>query len=171
MNWKDVAFAKNSCTLLFINLKTSVMKTILTLVAVLLFAEANSQTCNAPNSLVGIKKRKAGKTEYVIFKVKKPVTATNDVTDAKPPFTMDGSGNTVHVNGCKFKQVKFNQIEWTCKVPAVTGSAYLIRDVKSTGQFEGVITYIIGYRCSAKSVVSYSYDDGDYTKYVVRLKQ
>lgn len=147
------------------------MKIIITFLSLLFISEAFSQNCSEPNSITSIKKRKAGNTEYVIFTMKNPVTAKHAVTDAKPPFTQDGSGNTVYVKGCKFKQVKFNDVVWTCKIPMVTsGSTYLIRDVKSTGQLEGVISYVIGYRCTAKSVVSYDYEDGDNYKLVLRLK-
>ncbi len=148
------------------------MKPLLSIVALLFVCGAYSQNCSEANSITSVKKRRAGNTEYVIFTLKNPVTAKHEVTDAKPPFTQDGSGNTVHVKGCKFKQVKFNDVVWTCKIPMTSsGSPYLIRDVNSTGQFEGVISYVIGYRCSATSVVSYDYEDGDKYKFVVRLKR
>jgi hypothetical protein len=147
------------------------MKLILTFVAILFATESYSQACSEPNSLVSVRKRKSGRTEYVIFTMKNPVTATTTTSNATPPFHADGSGNIVNVRGCRYKKVKFESIEWTCKVRELfSGATYLVRQVKSLGQFEGQIEYVIGYRCNTQSVVSYSYQDGGMTKYVVRLR-
>jgi hypothetical protein len=148
------------------------MKLILfTFLSVLLFQETFAQKCNQPNSLVSVTKRKSGRTEYVIFNLKNPATTTPAVSTVSPPFTEDPSGKKLTIRGCKYKKVRFDNVVWTCTVSEqLSRTTYLISQVKKTGQFEGLIEYVIGYRCSTKSVVSYSYDDGPYKKFVVRLK-
>ena len=148
------------------------MKIILLFLLLLLTgSEALSQNCNKPNSLISVTKRKSGKTEYVIFNLKKPVTSTPALSTVSPPFTKDGSGNKLTIKGCRYKQVKFENIDWMCTITnQLNAYTYYINQVKKTGQFEGVITYIIGCSCNTKSVVSYSYDDRDIMKFVVRFK-
>jgi hypothetical protein len=133
--------------------------------------ESFAQRCNQANSLVSVTKRKSGRTEYVIFTLKMPVTASTAVSNVSPPFTQDPSGNPVTIAGCKYKKVRFTNIIWQCTIAEnFSSSTYLIRQVKKTGQFEGIIEYVIGYRCNATSVVSYDYIEGAYKKFVVRLK-
>ena len=146
------------------------MKPIITLLLIFLFTQCYAQNCDEPNSLISVRKRKSGKTEYAIFTLKKAVIANNTITDAQPPFIQDGSGNTINVSGCKYKQLTFKNLVWTCKSKEIWGTTTIIRQVKHIGQFEGVITYVIGYRCTAKSVADYEYYDGDYKKVVVRIK-
>ena len=92
---------------LFSYKKIKTMKTILCLLSVFFLIECTAQNCNEANSLLSVRKRKVGSTEYVIFTLIKPATTTIDVADAQPPFIQDGSGQTVHVSGCKFKKVTF----------------------------------------------------------------
>ena len=147
------------------------MKTILCLLSAILLIECSAQNCNEANSLLSVRKRKVGSTEYVIFTLMKPATSLVEVTDAQPPFIQDGSGQTVHVSGCKFKKITFKNIVWTCKTKIISGSTSLVKQVKNIGQLEGIISYIIGYRCNTKSIVNYDYDDGDKKKVVVRLRR
>ena len=146
------------------------MKLLALLLTLCLCTETFSQSCDEANSLVSVRKRKTNRTEYVIFTLKNPVTSTTTIIDAQPPFVQDGSGVTVQISGCKYKQVVFKNIVWTCKTNIIPGSTYLIRQIKSTGQLEGVISYVIGYRCAALHVTNYEYQDGDYKKVVVRVK-
>lgn len=129
-----------------------------------------AQACNKPNSLVSVTKRRSGRTEYVIFNLKKPTNSSAVVSSAKPPFFEDGSGKKLTIKGCRFKSVKFENIEWTCSISnSFSRYTYLVNQVKKTGQFEGLVEYVIGYRCNTRSVVSYSYDAGVYRKCVVRF--
>lgn len=147
------------------------MKTILCLLSVFLAFECSAQSCNEANSLLSVRKRKVGSTEYIIFTLMKPSATSVQETDAQPPFIQDGSGQTVHVNGCKFKKVTFKNVMWTCKTKIISGSTHLVKQVKNIGQFEGIISYIIGYSCNTKSIVNYDYDDGDKKKVVLRLRR
>ena len=146
------------------------MKTILCLLSVFLLIECSAQNCNEANSLLSVRKRKVGSTEYVIFTLMKPATSSVEVTDTQPPFIQDGSGQTVHVSGCKFKKITFKNIVWTCKTKIISGSTSLVKQVKNIGQLEGIISYIIGYRCNTKSIVNYVYDFGDKRKIVLRVR-
>ena len=147
------------------------MKTILCLLSAILLIECSAQNCNEANSLLSVRKRKVGLTEYVIFTLMKPATSLVEVTDAQPPFIQDGSGQTVHVSGCKFKKITFKNIVWTCKTKIISGSTSLVKQLKNIGQLEGIISYIIGYSCNTKSIVNYDYDDGDKKKVVLRLRR
>ena len=150
--------------------KTTFMKILLVVATLLFCTEIFAQDCNEPNALLSVKKKKSGHTEYVIFTLENPVTATNSVTVVTPPFIGDPSGQTIHISGCKFKKVSFKNIVWTCKVKEIMGYTFLVKQVKSIGQFEGHIDYIIGYRCTAKSVIYYQYSVGNLTKLVVRFR-
>ncbi len=146
------------------------MKLFLLVIAILLCTEIFAQNCNESNALLSVRKRKTEHTEYVIFTLQNPVTATHTISAATPPFTQDPSGQTIHVSGCRYKKVSFRDIVWTCKVNEIIGNTYLVRQVKNIGQFEGHIDYVIGYRCSARSVINYQYTIGNLTKLVVRLR-
>ncbi len=146
------------------------MKLIFTLAFVSFFVQGYSTPCNQSNSLISVKKKKIGNADYVIFTLKLPVTATNSMTSATPPFIQDGSGATITIAGCAYKKVTFNNIVWTCKTKIISHSTQFVQKVKNIGQFEGIISYVIGYKCTANSVVSYSYIAGSYQKFVVRFK-
>ena len=146
------------------------MKLFLLVIAILLCTEIFAQNCNESNALLSVRKRKTEHTEYVIFTLQNPVTATHTISAATPPFTQDPSGQTIHVSGCRYKKVSFRDIVWTCKVNEIMGNTYLVRQVKNIGQFEGHIDYVIGYRCTARSVIHYQYTIGNLTKLVVRLR-
>ena len=146
------------------------MKLFIFSLLVFTFLESYSQTCNESNSILSVRKRKVGKTEYVIFTLKKPVKAQIEVDDDQPPFIEDASGETIKVRGCKFKRVKFGNVIWTCQSKMISATTNLIKQVKIIGQFEGQIVYIIGYSCEAKSIVHYEYDDGNKRKIVMRIK-
>ena len=118
--------------------------------AALLLAPALAQAapCAEPNAIVSLRNTASSHFEYVIFKYQQPPNLPSyTVTAATPPFTQDGSGNTVHVGGAKFTRVRFDGVVWTC---AIAEHFHLpraaIKDIKSIGQFEGVITYIVGRR-------------------------
>lgn len=140
----------------------------------LLFISLNTFAtfCNTAGSLVSVKKTKSGHTEYVIFTIKKPTNVKTTVSNATPPFIEDASGNTLTIQGCKYKQLVLNGVDWTCTIHEYLSNATsLIRQVKRTGQFEGVISYVVGYKCNpASKFVFYSYSAGAYMKYVMRFR-
>jgi hypothetical protein len=127
-----------------------------------LTAAAQAAPCSEPNSLLRVRNTTQRPYDYVIFRYRKPPSQpTFTVKAASPPFIQDGSGDTVTVGGAKFTEVKFTNIVWTCTIdnqlrlprPAVVA-------VKNIGQFEGIITFIIGRKAGAKFISTYSYDVG-----------
>jgi hypothetical protein len=134
-----------------------------------LAAAASAAPCNEANSIIRVRNTTQGPFDYVIFRYQKPPQIPAfTVKGANPPFTQDGSGNPVTVGGAKFTEVRFSSIVWTCTIddklklprPAVV-------DVKNIGQFEGIITFIIGRKAAAHFISTYSYDVGTSDRNVV----
>jgi hypothetical protein len=132
------------------------------LISLGLAGDAVAAACNEPGSIVRVRNTVQGQNEYVIFKFHKPPTVPSyTVKGVSPPFTEDGSGDTVTVGGAKFTEVRFTGVVWTCSIdeqlhlprPAIV-------DIKSIGQFEGIIAYIVGRKAQAKYISNYSYDSG-----------
>ncbi|MDD5393134.1 MAG: hypothetical protein PHE17_08965 [Thiothrix sp.] len=129
--------------------------------------------CSAANSLVQVQDTSpAGLYEYVIFTVKSPMTGTYKVSSVKPPFEHDPSGTIVKVKGTVFKQINFAIMDWMCSTNhQLSLPDSQIQDVKNVGNFEGVVTYVVGYKSAAKYLNTYQYPAGGYTKVVMRFKK
>lgn len=137
-------------------------------------ALAHAAACGPSGSIVRVKNTSIGAFEYVVFKFHKPpVTPSYTVTAVTPPFIEDPSGNTITVAGSKFTQVRFDSVFWTCAIAqnfVLPKSA--IKGIKRTGQFEGVVTYVIGRRASSHFISSYSYNSGPgYRTIVIKFKK
>lgn len=132
---------------------------------------AIAANCNVPNSIVRISNSAWGGFEYVNFKFKKPPTIpTFNVTNVAPPFFEDGSGNTVVVPGAHWTQVMFRNMEWMCTIPKFITVKPAVRAVKSIGQFEGQITYVIGRSAASHYISTQNINAGAYTIIRVKLK-
>jgi hypothetical protein len=130
--------------------------------------------CNEPNAILRVRNTAIGVNEYVVFKFKKPPTMPNvSVIAARPPFTQDGSGEPVTVGGALFTQVTFRGVVWTCKIAEEFHLPRAgIKDIKSIGQFEGIITYVIGRRATWHYRATYSYDSpGGVRSIVVKYRK
>lgn len=130
--------------------------------------------CNSAGSITSvINTSPAGQYEYVIFDIKKNPVLPYTVTSVNPPFIADPSGNTVSVNGNKFKQIQFNNVTWMCTIPqGLTLPKTQVKDVKRLGQFEGIVTYIVGYQAANKYVTTYHYAvNSSRTKVVMKFKK
>jgi hypothetical protein len=137
-------------------------------------SQAAAGPCAEPNSIAKVRNRaSAGPYEYVVFDfVKPPNLPPFTITTVSPPFIEDPSGKPVTVAGKKFKQVTFREVAWMCEIDATFHlPRAAIKGIKSTGQFEGVISYVIGIRKASKFDGSYSYDAGAVTKIVVRVRK
>lgn len=141
------------------------MKKLLTLLAAFFIAfpaAAHAAACGPSGSILRVKNTSIGAFEYVVFKFHKPPTVpAYAVTAVMPPFSEDPSGNPIVVAGSKFTEVRFDSVIWTCTIAqnfVLPRSA--IKGIKRTGQFEGVVTYVIGRRNSSHYVSNYSYDSG-----------
>lgn len=154
------------------------MKIILIIIAALassssvLAQSAFSTPCGAPGSIERITNTHIGNYEYVVFDVRRPPNPHYLVTTVMPPFTQDGSGDSVSVSGNKFKQIRFTGVMWMCGINHVL---YLpqtaIKGIKSTGQWEGVVTYVVGYRTASTYLGTYYYDVGTIRKVVMQFRR
>ncbi|HKR01048.1 MAG TPA: hypothetical protein VJT09_10265 [Pyrinomonadaceae bacterium] len=133
---------------------------------------AFSQACTSPGSIVSVKNTRIGNREYVIFNLKKPTSATYTVTTETGPFVEDPSENPVTVAGSKFKMIRFQGVFWTCSINEIFSLPKpIIKDIKSTSQFEGTIEYVIGYRNPPpKYITTYTYDVLSIRKVVMMFK-
>jgi hypothetical protein len=153
------------------------MKIILTIIAALagsssLLASAFSTPCGAPGSIKRVTNTHIGNYEYVVFDVRRPPNPHYSVTTVMPPFTADGSGDPVPVAGNKFKQIRFTGVMWMCGINHVFSLPQTaIKDIKSTGQWEGVVTYVVGYRTASTYLGTYHYDVGSIRKVVMQFRR
>jgi hypothetical protein len=119
-------------------------------------AAAHAAACGPANSIVSVRNSSIGAFEYV-----------------SPPFIEDPSGNTIIVAGSKFTEVRFDSVYWFC---TIAQNFHLpktaIKGIKRTGQFEGVISYVIGRRASSHYISNYSFDSGPgYRSIVIKFKK
>jgi hypothetical protein len=139
----------------------------------LIFAAVScAAPCTDPGSIKRVKNTRIGNYEYVVFDYVLPGTPTYTVTSATPPFTQDPSGNPVTVAGSKFREIRFDSVVWTCSINETFSLPKLaIRGIGQTSQFEGIVSYVVGYRNASKYVTSYSYDAGSIKKVVMKFKR
>lgn len=138
-------------------------------------AAAQVGPCNEPNSIAKVRNRApAGPYEYVVFDYVKPPTLPQlTIRRARPPFIEDGSGNTITVRGSKFTEVRFDGVFWTCIIKqSISVPKRGVKDVKRTGQFEAIVSFVIGIGRASQFAGSYSYDAGPrIRKIVVRVRK
>jgi hypothetical protein len=111
-----------------------------------------SQDCNDPNAILTIKKNRIGSYEYVIFNIRNPFSGNYTIRSATPAnFDFDeGASAGTTVVGCRYQRIQFTQMNWFCTpIRLQSGGITTIKEIKNAGQFEGYMTFIIGYRCPA----------------------
>ena len=110
------------------------------------------QACTTNGALVSVTYKKFTSYEIVTFKFKQ-TCAVPAVSVANPPFIEDPSGNTILVAGAQHREIKFSGIEWMCTIPTIFQSSITstskVRAIKKTGQFEGIVSYVIGLKSTA----------------------
>ncbi len=139
--------------------------------ATLFCGAVSAAPCSAPNSIAEVVNTSIGRYEYVVFDyVKPPNLPQFSISTASPPFLADPSGLPVPVAGQKFKTIQFSSIGWMCSVKEVFHLPKSgVKDIKKIGQFEGVITYVIGRRAGSSYLGSYSYDAGAHREIVLKF--
>src|ERR1041385_1280174 len=141
---------------------------LLTLLASMLVANP----CTEPGSMRRVVKTNSGKFEYVIFEFNKPANPQLSLMTERPPFEQDGSGDPVSVKGNFFKVATFNGVVWTCDIREdLSARTTAIRDVKSIGQFEGTVSYAVGYGKRNQFVSGYWNNAGRYRRYYVKFRK
>jgi len=152
---KDLLFVLTVCSAMF-----------------LLSAFATATPCNEAGSMRRVYKQTSGKYEYVVFELIRPAKPEFEVRTEHPPFYEDGPGDPVKVKGKFFKEVDFRGVVWTCDIREnLSLRTTAIVDVKKSGQFEGYITYVIGYLKRGQYVSSYVRNEGKYRRYYIKLKK
>jgi hypothetical protein len=154
------------------------MKIILTFIAALagptsmLAQSAFASPCGSPGSIKRVTTTQLGNYEEVVFEVRRPPNPRYSVTTVTPPFTFDGSGEPVTVAGDKFKRIGFTGVVWTCSIKETFSlPKKAIKDVKRTGQSEGVVLYVVGYRAASTYVGTSYVDVGPIRRVVMRFKR
>ncbi|SJM93393.1 AMIN-like domain-containing (lipo)protein [Crenothrix polyspora] len=134
--------------------------------------------CTAYNTITKVTNTSIGNYDYVIFSIKKSSAPAYTVNSVTPPFYFDPSGNAVSVNGSAFKKIQFTGVEWMCSIPEVFQLPKIqIKDIKRTGQFEGVISYTVGYSNipltpPSQYITTYNYNaPGPLWKVVMKFKK
>jgi hypothetical protein len=156
------------------NMKTKLSHIAAITVGLLILATdtAFSAPCTAARSIKSVRNTHIGNYEYVVFDVRRPPNPHYSVTTETGPFTEDASGNPVPVAGNKFKQIRFTGVFWTCTIAEVFSlPKTAIKDIKKTGQFEGVVTYVVGYRTASVYLGTYYYDVGNIRKVVMQFRR
>ena len=126
--------------------------------------------CKEPGSIKSVIKARSGKFETVTFEVVTPGPDYKE-TNVKPPFE-DYGGEHVNIAGKYFKEVRFTGVNWTCKiVENFSVATSTVKGIKSTEQFEGYVTYIVGYTNKSKYVGKSSSTSGHLQKIVLKFKR
>jgi hypothetical protein len=129
------------------------------------------QKCTEQGSIKRVTKAKAGNFETVTFEVNS-ANPDYSVETSRPPFTLGESDKTIHIRGKYFKSVNFKSVVWTCRIAeSLSTPTVTIMDVRNTEQFEGYVTYVIGYRTKSKYVGTTKITTGDKTKIAVKFRR
>lgn len=130
---------------------------------------AFAANCVEPGSIVSVSNSAYGGYEYVNFKFKNPSIPSFTTTNVLPPFVEDPSGNPITVAGKHWTQVQFRNVNWLCSIQkSFSLPKPAIKAVKSTEQYEGQVTYVIGRGAASHYISTKIIDLGGYK--VVRVK-
>lgn len=128
-------------------------------------------SCTSPSSIISVTNTSAGNFEFVTFRVRRPLQSNYGYTVASvigPTFVEDPSGNTITVNGNRFKRIRFKGIYWTCAIiENLTVPKVAVRDVKRIKQYEGIVEYVIGYKYNWQYLMTYAFNSSSTVREVV----
>jgi len=133
----------------------------------------NAQPCGPANSIVSVKNYVSGGFGYVEFRVKLPTSPSFSYTVTKvigPTFEHDPTADTITVAGPLWTQVRFASVYWKCIIPISLSPGNPVKDIKSTGQFEGYVTFVIGRCAGSKHISTTQYSSVDGLYRLIRLK-
>ncbi|HEV7698947.1 MAG TPA: hypothetical protein VGO43_01825 [Pyrinomonadaceae bacterium] len=96
---------------------------------------------------------------------------TVEISDEKPPIT-NYPGDNLHMKGRAFKGVHIHMVVWDCNIREnFRAATSTIKDVKQTEQFEGYVSYVIGYSPKSKYIGKSIVRAGRLTKLVIKFKR
>ncbi|MBV9215302.1 MAG: hypothetical protein JO053_03925 [Acidobacteria bacterium] len=142
------------------------------LVFVLSLAAAAQAPCTEKGSIRSVTKARSGNFETVTFLFNgNKLPDKIDVSDETPPITNYG-GDNLHMKGKAFKGVHMSLVSWTCKIREnFSAATTTIRDIKNTEQFEGYVSYVIGYARKSKYVGKTTSTAGKNAKIVIKFRR
>ncbi|MEP6944563.1 MAG: hypothetical protein ABJA02_01505 [Acidobacteriota bacterium] len=133
---------------------------------------AAQKRCTEDGSIRRVTKATSGNYETVTFEfVGSSLPSTIEVTNEKPPITNYG-GDNLHMKGRAFKGVHMSIVPWTCKIAEnFKASSKTIKDIRNSEQFEGYVTYVIGYTARSKYVGKTEITGPKSSKIVIKFKR
>jgi hypothetical protein len=156
------------------------MKNKLTIIAALccgivmlsLTASAQLKACSEQGSVRSVTKARSGDFETVTFEiVGRRLPQVAEVRDEKPPIENYG-GDNLHMRGRAFKSVHFHLVPWGCRIREdLHAQTTTIKDVKQMEQFEGYVTYAIGYTPRSKYAGKAVIHGRRTTKFIVKFRR
>ena len=135
-------------------------------------ASAQLKRCTEDGSIRSVTTARAGNFETVTFEFNGKTLPQNiEVTNEKPPIENYG-GDNLHMNGKAFKGVHMNMVSWTCNIAEnFKAKTTTIKDVKNSEQFEGYVTYVIGYTAKSKYVGKTEVKGPSRSKVILKFKR
>ncbi len=134
------------------------------------FTFAQQQKCTEEGSILRVIKARSGNFETITFEVFTPGPDFK-VTTAHRPFE-NYNGDPVHIRGNYFKEVRFTGVNWTCEiVQNFHAATSTVMGIANTEQFEGYVTYIIGYKTKWKYLGQSSSTSGGVKRIVFKFKK
>jgi hypothetical protein len=123
------------------------------LVVSTVFASAQLKRCTEPGSIRSVTTARSGNFETVTFEFNGNSLPQNiEVTNEKPPIE-NYTGDNLHMRGKAFKGIHMHMVNWMCNIAEnFKAKTSTIKDVKNSEQFEGYVTYVIGYTPKSKYV-------------------
>jgi hypothetical protein len=117
------------------------------------FTSAQITRCTEKGSIRSVTKARSGNFETVTFEFNGTSLPQNrEVTDETAPIE-NYSGKNLHMKGKAFKGIHMNIVPWTCSIAEnFKANTATIKDIRNTEQFEGYVSYVIGYTSKAKYV-------------------
>ena len=122
------------------------MKTIIASFALLAAPLASyAASCSEVGSIIKVENTEIGPNEYVNFYIKSDTPDFTVKAVQGPKFQLVEGDPPLIIKGNKWTEVAFKGVNWTCEIPlALHLPKPIIRQVSSTEQFEGYVTYVIG---------------------------
>ena len=113
---------------------------------------AQEPRCTEQGSIRSVTKSRTGNFETVTFEIVGGLPQSIEVKNVKPPIENYG-GDNLHMNGPYFKSVSLHMVAWNCRIrDNFAAPTTTITGVENTEQFEGYVSYVIGYTSKKKYV-------------------
>lgn len=133
---------------------------------------AQSTPCTDPGAIRSVTKARSGGYETVTFEINgRDLPQTVEIRNEKPPIE-DYGGTNLHMKGKAFKSVNLRLVPWMCDIREnFRARTTTIKDVKQTEQFEGHVSYVIGYSPKSKYVGKSVVRSGNRTKLIIKFRR